>query len=124
MAAFTASLLLSLALGGNTTLKIFLESTLINKHVLHPTCNSSTMDTTAVATDSGHASRNASTRGRKSGTRVDSDQRLGCLSSDEKVSESHEQERHVNAKTFFHSANFQMDDMGLLTPAKQTDKRT
>ena len=38
---------------------------------------------------------------------------------DEKVSESHEQERHVNAKTFFDAAIVKMDDMGLWTPASE-----
>ena len=37
---------------------------------------------------------------------------------EEKVNES-EQERHVNAKTFFDAAIVKMDDLGLLTPASE-----
>jgi len=65
-----------------------------------------TMDTTAVASASGQGSRNA---GRKSGTPVWL-QIEGVVAyhamhhADEKVSESHELERHANAKTFFDAA--------------------
>ena len=38
---------------------------------------------------------------------------------DEKVSESHEQERHASAKTFFDAAIVKMEDLGLWTPASQ-----
>jgi len=64
------------------------------------------MDTTAVASASGQGSRNA---GRKSGTPVWL-QIEGVVAyhamhhADEKVSESHELERHANAKTFFDAA--------------------
>jgi len=79
------------------------------------------MDTTAVASASGQGSRNA---GRKSGTPgwlpVEGLVAYHAMNhADEKVSESHEQERHVNAKTFFDAAIVKMDDLGLWTPASE-----
>ena len=79
------------------------------------------MDTTEVASASGQGSRNA---GRKSGTpswlQIEGVVAYHAMNhADEKVSESHELERHANAKTFFDAANVKMEDLGLWTPATQ-----
>ena len=79
------------------------------------------MDTTAVASASGQGSRNA---GRKSGTpswlQIEGVVAYHAMNhADEKVSESHELERHANAKTFFDAAIVKMEDLGLWTPATQ-----
>jgi hypothetical protein len=68
------------------------------------------MDATAVSSGgSGQGSRSASRAGRKSGTPgwlpIEGLVAYHAMNhADEKVSESHEQERHVNAKTFFDAA--------------------
>ena len=83
------------------------------------------MDATAVSSGgSGQGSRSASRAGRKSGTPgwlpIEGLVAYHAMNhADEKVSESHEQERHVNAKTFFDAAIVKMDDMGLWTPASE-----
>ena len=79
------------------------------------------MDTTAVAPTPGQGSRNA---GRKSGTpawlHIEGVVAYHAMNhADEKVSESHEQERHASAKTFFDAAIVKMEDLGLWTPASQ-----
>ena len=85
----------------------------------------SSMDATAVSSGgSGQGSRSASRAGRKSGTPgwlpIEGLVAYHAMNhADEKVSESHEQERHVNAKTFFDAAIVKMDDMGLWTPASE-----
>ena len=76
------------------------------------------MDTIAIASGSGQGSRSTSTRGRKSGTSswLPIEGVVAYFEtnhSNEKVSESSEQEHHVNAKANFGVAIVKMGSFGL-----------